>query len=150
MHPFIVLVYRDMRKDYEKLFTNLDPKKPPRGLFDRIILAIKQEQELRHTKRLLFGFLSLLLISLVVTPISGVMLVSQIENSGISYFISTAISDLGTFFVLWQDFSLAIVESLPIGGIMAFLLSLAVSVFTLRLFLHKKRLLLGYLKQNFA
>jgi len=52
MHPFIVLVYRDMRKDYEKLFTNLDPKKPPRGLFDRIILAIKQEQELRHTKKI--------------------------------------------------------------------------------------------------
>ncbi len=150
MHPFIVLVYRDMRRDYEKLFTNLEPKEPPMGLFDRIILAIKREQKLQHTKRLLFGFLSLLLVSLIATPISGAMLISQVESSGISYFISTAISDLGTFFALWQDFSLAILESLPVGSVMVFLLSLAVSVFTLRLFLHRKRLLLGYLIQGFA
>lgn len=150
MHPFVVLINRDMHKDFEKLFTNLAPKEPPLGLFDRIILAIKREQKLGHTKRLLFGFLSLLLVSLVATPLSGAMLVNQVESSGISYFISTAISDLGTFFALWQDFSLAILESLPIGSAMVFLLSLAVSVFTLRLFLHRKRLLLGYLMQRFA
>ncbi len=138
-----------MRKDYEKLFTHLELKEPPVGLFDRIILAIKREQELQQTKRLLFGFLSLLLISLSVMPLSGAMLVSQIKSSGISYFISAAINDLGTFFSFWQDFSLAILESLPIIGIMTFLLSLAISVFTLRLFLHRKRLLLGYLMQSF-
>lgn len=150
MHPFIVLVNRDMRKDYEKLFTNLDPKEPPVGLFDRIIFAIRREQELRYTKRLLFGFLSLLLISLVATPISGAMLVNQVESSGISYFISTAISDLGTFFALCQDFGLAILESLPVIGMITFLLSLAISVFTLRLFLHRKRLLFGYLVHSIS
>jgi len=150
MHPFIVLVNRDMRKDYEKLFTNLEPKEPPVGLFDRIILAIKREQELRHTKRLLFSFLSLLLVSLVAIPISGAMLISQVESSGISYFISTAISDLGTFFALWQDFSLAIAESLPIMGMIVLAISLGISVFTLRLFLYKKRLLLGYLMHSFV
>lgn len=150
MHPFVVLISRDMRRDYEKLFTNLEPKEPPVGLFDRIILAIKREQELRHTKRLLFGFLSLLLISLIATPLSGAMLVNQVESSGISYFISTAVSDLGIFMAMWQDFGLAILESLPIGGVVTSLLSLAVSVFTLRLFLHRRRLLLGYLMQSFA
>lgn len=139
-----------MRKDYEKLFTNLEPKEPPAGLFDRIILAIKREQELRHTKRLLFGFLSLLLVSLIATPLSGAMLVNQVEDSGISYFVSAAISDFGTFLALWRDFSLAILESLPIGGMITFLLNLAVSVFTLRLFLHRRRLLFGYLMQSFA
>jgi len=139
-----------MKQDFEKLFSHLKPAEPPAGLFDRIILAIKREQELQHTKRLLFGFLSLLLISLIATPISGAMFVNQIESSGISYFISAAISDLGTFFTFWQDFSLAILESLPVVGMMTFLLSLAVSVFTFRLFLHRKRLLLGYLTQNFA
>lgn len=139
-----------MRKDYEKLFTNLEPKEPPQGLFDRIILAIKQEQELRHTKKLLFGFLSLLLISLVAMPVSGLIFISQAEGSGIFYFISTAINDLGSFFALWQEFGLAILESLPVTGMMTFLFSLAVSVFTLRLFLHRKRLLLGYLIKNFA
>ncbi len=141
---------RTMRRDYEKLFTHLEPPEPPAELFDRIILAIKREQELRHTQRLLFGFLSLLLVSLIATPLSGAMLVNQVESSGVSYFISAAISDLGTFFALWQDFGLAILESLPIGGIMTFLLSLAVSVFTLRLFLHRRRLLFGYLMRSFA
>ena len=150
MHPFIVLVNRDMRKDYEKLFTNLEPKEPPICLFDRIILAIKREQELRHTKRLLFGFLSLLLVSLIAMPFSGTMLVTQIGNSGILYFISTAASDFGSFLALWQDFGLAILESLPLMGIMVFAISLGISIFTLRLFLYKKRLLLNYLTQSFA
>lgn len=139
-----------MRQNYQKSFSRLKPAEPPAGLFDRIILAIRRERELRHTRRLLFGFLSLLLVSLVATPLAGAMLASQIKSSGISYFISTAISDLGTFFALWQDFGLAIIESLPIVAIAVFLLSLAISVFTLKLFLHKKRLLLGYLMHSFA
>ncbi|KPJ55901.1 hypothetical protein AMJ49_06125 [Parcubacteria bacterium DG_74_2] len=139
-----------MPKDYKELFTNLESKEPPVGLFDRIILAIKREQELRHAKRLLFGFLSLSLISLVATPISGVMFINQIENSGIIHFISTAISDFGIFLTMWQDFSLAIIESLPLMDMIVFLLSLGISIFTLRLFLYKKRLLLNYLTQNFA
>ena len=117
----------------------------PEGLFDRIILAIKREQELQHTKKLLFGFLFLLVASLIATPLSWTILASQAENSGILYFISAAISDFGTFFTFWQDFGLAILESLPITGIIAFTISIGMALFTLRLFLHRKRLLLGYL-----
>lgn len=134
-----------MRTDYEKLFSHLEPPEPAAGLFDRIILAIKREQELQHTKRLLFGFLFLLVASFIATPLSWAMLVNQAENSGILYLISTAVSDLGTFFTLWKDFGLAIAESLPITGILAFSISIGITLFTLRLFLHRKRLLLGYL-----
>jgi len=139
-----------MRKDYEKLFTHLKPAEPPAGLFDKIILAIKREQELQHTKRLLFGFLFLLVVSFITTPISWTILVNQIEGSGISYFISTAVSDFGTFTAMWQDFGLAILESMPITGMLVFTISLGVSIFTLRLFLHRKRLLLEYLMYSFA
>ena len=139
-----------MRKDYERLFTNLKPVEPPAGLFDRIILAIKREQELQHTKRLLIGFLFLLVVSLIATPFSWTLLVSQVENSGILYFVSTAISDFGTFLTLRKDFGLAILESLPIIGIIAFTISVGMTLFTLRLFLYRKRLLLGYLMHNFA
>ena len=131
-----------MRKDYEKLFVYLKPEEPPAGLFDRIILAIKREQELQHTKRLLFGFLFLLIISSVVTPFSWSILMNQIESSGISYFISIAFSDIGIFLLLWKDFSLAILESLPLTGMMIFAISFGICIFTLRLFLHRKRLLL--------
>ncbi len=139
-----------MHKNDENLFSRVEPAEPPVGLFDRIILAIKREQEQQHTRRLLFGFLFLLSVSLVVTPLSGAILVNQIKGSGISYFISTALGDLGTFFALWQNFGLAILESLPIGGIIIFSLSLAIFVFTLRLFLYRKKLLLGYLRRSFA
>ena len=138
-----------MKKDYEK-FRDFETKESFVGLFDRIILAIKREQELRQTKRLLFGFSFFLLTSLVVTPLSGAILANQIEASGISYFITVATSDLGIFFAFWQDFSLAILESLPILGITAFLLSLAVSVFTLRLFLYRRKLLFGCLIKSFT
>ena len=138
-----------MLKDYEKLFSRLEKKEPPEGLFDRIILAIKREQELRHTKRLLFGFLSLFVISLVSLPFSWSMLVKEINTSGISYFISSAFSDFNTFVILWREFSLAIFESLPLTGMIAFAVSLGLAAFTVRLFLYQKRLLLGYLRQSF-
>jgi hypothetical protein len=94
---------------------------------------------------LLFGFLSLLVLSFIATPLSWVMLVSQLKSSGIFYFISTAISDFGTFFALWKDFGLAILESLPITEIIIFSISLGICLFTLRLFLYRKKLLFQYL-----
>jgi len=138
-----------MRKDYEKLFTHLKPIEPPAGLFDRIILAIKREQELQHTKRLLFGFLALLVISFGAAPFSWTLLANQVESSGIFYFITTAISDFGTFLAFWQNFSLAILESLPVIGIVVFTINMALTLFTLRLFLYKKQFLLKYLTHNF-
>ncbi len=134
-----------MRKDYEKLFSHLEPAEPPAGLFDRIILAIKREQELQQTKRLLFSFLSLLIISFIAASFSWTLLVEQVESSGILYFVSTAISDFGVFLALWQDFGLAILESLPIMGIAVFMVNIALILFTVRLFLYRKRLLLAYL-----
>ncbi len=138
MRSFFVLIYiRNMIEKY-----SIDP---PKGLFDKIILVIKQEQEIRQTRRILFSFLFLFIASLIATPVSWTILVNQAGRSGITYFIATAASDLGTFFVLWQDFSLAILESLPIMGVVLFIISVSLVLFTLRLFLHKKGLMLGYL-----
>ena len=137
-----------MQRKHQK-FTDFEPVEPSAGLFDRIIVAIKQEQELRHTKRLLFGFLVLLIISFIATPLSWSVFINQLKSSGIIYFISVAISDFDVFLNLWQDFSLAILESLPITGIIAFAVSIGMALFTLRLFLYKKRLLLGYLMHGF-
>lgn len=139
-----------MREDYEKLFGYLKSVEPPEGLFDRIILAIRRERELKQRRRLLFGFSFLLVASLFAIPFSLTMLMNQAADSGVSYFISAAINDFGTFFVLWQDFGLAILESLPVAGLAAFALSVGMAVFTLRLFLYKKRLLLGYLFYGLA
>jgi hypothetical protein len=137
-----------MNKDYEKLFNHIESQEPPEGLFDKIILAIKKEQELRHGKRLLFGFLLLLIISAISTPFSFMLLINQIKSSGIHYFISSAFSNFSVFISFWKEFSLAILESIPITAVMIFILDMALVIFTLRLFLYKKRLLLNYLIKN--
>lgn len=134
-----------MRKDYEKLFSHLKPAEPPAGLFDRIILGIQREQELQHTRRLALGFLSFLVISFVAIPFSSTILVDQVNSSGILYFVSVAASDPGISFAFWQDISLAILESLPIMGIVMFTINMILVLFTIRLFLYRKRLLLTYL-----
>lgn len=138
-----------MRKDYEKLFTHLQPVEPPVGIFDRIILAIEREQELRHTKRLLLISFILLLASLIMMPFSWTIFTNHVESSGILYFFSAVIRDASILFAFWQDFGLAIIESLPIVGITIFTINIILTLFTIRLFLHKKKLLLGYLINSF-
>ena len=65
-----------MRKDFKKLFSYIEPVDPPAGIFDRIIAAIRKEQELQKTKRLAMSFFLLLVISLVTT-LSWALLVNQ-------------------------------------------------------------------------
>lgn len=105
---------------------------------------------MRQTRKLMFGFAGLLVFSFVAVPVSAILLAAQAENSGILYFLSAMASDFGIFLAMWQDFGFAILESLPLAGMLAFAISIGISVFTLRLFLHRKRLLVGYLTQSFA
>ena len=132
-----------MRSFY--VLINMKMQKPPSGLFERIISAIRKEQEIRQSKRLLFEFLALLIVSLIAVPFSFSVLSSQIQASGFLYFISAVITNLAAFFSAWQDFMLAILETLPVSGILIFSASIGIALFTLRLFLYKKRMLLKYL-----
>ena len=125
------------------------PAELPAGLFDRIILAIRQEQELQHTRRLLFGFFTLLIISVAAVPFSWTILVEQATSSGILYFVSATVKDFGAFLIFWQDFGLAILGALPIIGLIAFTANIILALFTLRLFLRKKQFLLKYLMHSF-
>ena len=149
MCPLIVLFIKGMiRKSLEKPSAHIVIPEPPAGLFDRIILAIKREQELRNTKKLAFGFLALLAVSFVAAPFSWTLFSGQLAESGALQLISVATSDLDAFFATWQNFSLAIAESLPVMGIAIFTINMILAIFTLRLFLYKKRLLVGYFLSN--
>jgi len=134
-----------MEDEYKNFFDDPQEIEPPVGLFEKIIFAIEREEQLKKTRKLFFSFLFLLVISLIVTPYSWMILINQVKSSGIIYFLSTAITDLKTIFAFWQDFLLAIVEILPLVEIMFFLISLGICLFTLRLFLYKKGLLIKYL-----
>lgn len=133
----------------DKKLNESRPTEVPVGLFDRIILAIRREQESRKSRKLFFLFFILLIVSCVAAPFSGIMVVRQVNGSGILHFLSMIFTDLTTVVASWQDFSIAVLESLPLAGIIAFVLNIALALFTIRLFLHKKQLLLKYLMNNF-
>ncbi len=126
------------------------PAPPSAGLFDKIICAITLEKELKQTKKILLFFVALLGVSVILLPFSWLFFIYQWKISGAYYFIWTAITNLDIFFSLWQDFTLSILESLPIIAITFFAINIALFLFTIRLFLYKKGMLLKYVKHHFV
>ena len=136
MRSLYVCIYMERRAKKSPYFLDLESST---GLFDRIILAIKREQELRRTRKLAFGFLALLAVSLLSVPFSWTFFSGQVTSSGILQFVSIAINDFGTFLSLWPDSVLAVAESLPIMGMTILIINMILAVFTLRLFIYPVR-----------
>lgn len=128
-------------KKYGKLFENLKPVEPPAGLLERIILSIEREKDFNKKKRFFLVFSFLLFFSIFTLPFSWRILVEEVRKAGTFYFFSTVFANFGLIFTLWQDFSLVILESLPLGAMVVFLLNLSFLFFALRWFLFKKQLL---------
>ncbi|MFH1758980.1 MAG: hypothetical protein ABH822_00250 [Patescibacteria group bacterium] len=114
----------------------------PAGLFERIISAIKKEQESRQRQRLMFGFSALSLLLITVTPFTTIALVSQLSNSGIWHFIPLLVEG-------GQNALIAILESLPAISFAAFIANIALALFILRLFIRKKNPILTCLKLKY-
>ena len=118
---------------------------PSTNLYDRIILAIKQEQETQKIKKLFLLLLIVFVLSFVITIASIILFIKEFNASGTIYVIKTALSDLSLFKTLWQYFFLAFIELLPITNIILFLTCLFITIFALRLLMYKKYLLIKIL-----
>lgn len=129
---------------YENLFKKTKLIEPPADLFDKIIAAIKREKELQRTKKILISSFSLLIASFVAMPFSFNFFIEQLRNSGVIYFISIVLSDFKVFLSFWQDFTLAILESLPIFPLLVFMGNLFFLTFTLWL-LYLRKEVVSYL-----
>lgn len=117
-------------------------------LFNRIITAILREQESRQTKKIVANFFILLVVSVAASPFSLGIFLQDINSSGFIYFIQTVLSNLNVFAGVWQDFIWAFIELAPLKGIVLLTLNLTLMIFTIRLFLYKRGLLLNYFIQN--
>ena len=133
-----------MEEDYKKLFSYLEPFEPPGGLFEKVLLAIKKEKEFQRKKRLSFVFGILFIFSIFSVPFSAKLLIEQISISGTFYFLVTALNDFENFLLFWQDFILAIAESLPIMTITFFVINITILLFILRFFLNNRKLLVEF------
>jgi hypothetical protein len=138
MRPFFIFYRID-------IMNNVIKKGPSGELFGRIISAIRREEEMRRSKRKAISFLLCFAVSAIIAPISFSMLPAELERTGFIYYVSTAISDLGVFMVLWKDFSLAIIESLPLLVLAICAMSIVAILFTLRMFLRDRKVISGYL-----
>lgn len=118
-------------------------------LLSKVLVAIRT-QELRRKKQKMAGFLVLSLAIASTIPFTSQMLISQIDNSGIAYFLGSIVNDFHSFLNFWQEFILAILESLPITGLLVFAVSLEAFIFTFRLFLREKNFKDQLGRQGFA
>ncbi len=129
-------------------FQNTKTGEPCDGLFDRILCAIGKEKESHQTKQILVAFFFLFVISAAILPFSFSLVASQWRASGINYFISAPMWNLRFSLVLWQDVALSILEALPVTSLVFFAINLSLFLFTIRLFIHRKGILLKYIKYN--
>lgn len=90
-----------------------ESQEPPADLFNRIVLAIERRQ--RVYARLKFsGFSLLSAVSIFLTVFAFGELARQLGQNGSLQFFSLIFSDLGIILANWQDFSLSVLESLPV------------------------------------
>lgn len=130
-----VFVVGSMRNNYEKSPMRFRPPEPPVGLFDRIMVRIHEEELLLSVRKRLFLFSITALGS--VTAFVPVVNAFRIEftQSGFGQFFSLLFSDGGWVAAHWQDFGLALLESMPAASIGAFLFMLLVFLWSLKHFI---------------
>ena len=106
-----------VRKDYEKLFTNLVPPEPPAGLLDKILARIRYEERFASLKKRV-AFWSLAVVGSLVAAVPAVRLLgAELAESGLPQTLYLLFSDTAAVIAYFGDFALSVVESLPVMGI---------------------------------
>ncbi|HBH46479.1 MAG: hypothetical protein A2445_03975 [Candidatus Jacksonbacteria bacterium RIFOXYC2_FULL_44_29] len=109
-----------MRPDYEQLFTHLTPPEPPAGLLGKVMNRIYQAKRLQNIKRRVFVFSMITLGSVLAFISSAKMLHSGLTQSGFTQFFSLLFSDFQIVITNWQNYSLSLLETLPIMSLILF------------------------------
>ena len=121
-----------MRKDYEKLFSRLEPLKPPEELFGKIMERIHRQERLAALRKRLIIF-SIGLAGSLAAFVPALRLMQQsLAESGFAQFFSLIFSDFGIVLTYWQNFALTLLESLPALSIAVFLVTIFVFLESLK------------------
>jgi hypothetical protein len=118
---FVFIRQINVHQEYKKLFSYLTPPEPPAGLFDKIMQRIYKEQRLLIIKRRIVLFSAGALGSAAAFIPVFRMVQSAFSQSGFLEFFSLLFSDSGLVITYWQNFALALMESLPVMSVAALL-----------------------------
>lgn len=115
-----------MNNNLEKLFANLKSPEPPEKLFPNIISLIHKEQKL-SVIRTRFVIFSITFIGSIIALLPVIQtLKTSLSESGFMNFSSLILSDLEVVINNWQDYSITLLESLPVINIVILLIVLFV------------------------
>jgi hypothetical protein len=124
-----------MQDNYEKLFSHAKSPELPEGLFDSVLLGIRQEQHAQMLKKRIVLFSFGVVFSLVALVPAFSFLREGVAQSGALYFFSLIFSDPGVVLGLWQEFAFSFLETLPVVSIAVFLAVIFVFFGSIRLFI---------------
>jgi len=107
----------------------MDKIKPPKILRSNIISGIIREDHHR-AKMYLFFFTTALSLSLAGVILSLKYLAESFYQLGFYEYISLIFSGDGTVYSYWKELFLSLIDSMPIIGMIAFLMALGVLVWS--------------------
>ncbi|TSC78965.1 MAG: hypothetical protein G01um101433_25 [Parcubacteria group bacterium Gr01-1014_33] len=104
-----------------KNYSSSGQYEPPAGLFEKIIARIRKEERLLIIKKRILLFSSGVFVSAGACIPALIGFRQEFAESGFFQFLSLMFSDSAAIGAHWQDFLLAILESLPVMSISALL-----------------------------
>lgn len=120
-------------KTYKDLL-NLIENEPSKDLFNKIILRIKKEEKIFIIKKRLLIVSAVLFLSSVAFIFSAITTHTEFIKSGFFDFFSLMFSDFNTIIAYWQNFSMSLLESLPVVSVIIFLFTLIIFISSLKAF----------------
>ena len=105
-------VYIYVEQNLQKLFKNATYA--PESRLSGDILSIIEHKSAQITKWKTFGYLGMSILSLSGSIFSIKILVGQFIKSGFYSYLSLAFSDSGVIATYWKEYTLSLVDSLPV------------------------------------
>ena len=128
-------IIRNMKKNLAQLF-QADTAAIPSGIEERIYARIGEcAAKTEHREKMFWGIFFIGALGSFIG--SGVYAVSEFSKSNFGSYFSIIFSDTGTLALFWRELGLSLVESLPIFGIVLFLGSVSLALWSLHKFMKK-------------
>ena len=131
-----------MREDYQQIFSKLSPPEPSGDLLAKIIARIGEERKAARIKWRLVLFSAVTVCSAVAFVPLFQMLRTGFIESGFLQFFSLLFSDFEIVAAYWQNFSLSLLETLPVFSLMVFLAVVLVFLESLKLLIKNLKIFL--------
>ena len=102
-----------------KFNVELNPLEPPAGLLDKVMSRIGEERELSILRARVVTFAIVFCFSFIALFPIVRFVWTELIDSGFTTFFSLLFSDAGLVLASWQNFSLSLLEALPVTSLIA-------------------------------